>query len=80
MKEGDEECFNPRVREGRDPALSAIPSPTFHVSIHASVKDATDAEELEEHGHQGFNPRVREGRDAAGPLLSPIVMFQSTRP
>ena len=54
--------FNPRVREGRD-AVEGLHQGWIIVSIHASVKDATQQRRHSARNTSCFNPRVREGRD-----------------
>ena len=55
-------CFNPRVREGREEE-GRDRYISDQVSIHASVKDATNPSPAGSRLKTGFNPRVREGRD-----------------
>ena len=50
-------CFNPRICKRCD--LLKMPSqPTYQVSIHASVKDATDFSLFGYGVNKGFNPRI----------------------
>ena len=54
--------FNPRLREGGD---SAIPEEIdlTTISIHASAKEATGNERINQRHDTDFNPRLREGGD-----------------
>ena len=72
--------FNPRAREGRDPARSG-PHRGDAVSIHAPAKGATSPRMRKSRLTRRFNPRAREGRDTSPCLMLPIdSSFQSTRP
>ena len=55
-------CFNPRIRKGCD-SDGTVHILTLKVSIHASVKDATQQNVSCSHNHLCFNPRIRKGCD-----------------
>ena len=57
------QCFNPRVRGGRDVIRRFVLSVICQVSIRASVGDAIIAISGPTLASSGFNPRVRGGRD-----------------
>ena len=55
--------FNPRTREGCDPAVATHKQHVVHISIHAPVKGATGRRQSWPYQQQHFNPRTREGCD-----------------
>ena len=72
-------CFNPRVREGRDP--SGDEGQQEDLCFNPRVREGRDAlwrscSALPTR----FNPRVREGRDRGRARYGQHKMFQSTRP
>jgi len=73
--------FNPRSREGSDPALPQPSPPSRMVSIHAPARGATPCGG-DGAGHVGrFNPRSREGSDLGQSSgIRPTGQFQSTLP
>ena len=54
--------FNPRLREGGDKFIRCA-NICMDVSIHASAKEATDADGIIKRFKGSFNPRLREGGD-----------------
>ena len=55
-------CFNPRIRKGCD-SKGVVYDNKWQVSIHASVKDATQGYTGTSFATGGFNPRIRKGCD-----------------
>ena len=78
-RHADPDCFNPRVRAGRDRQFAGIFRINF-VSIHASARDATLKAAS---GHIGYRVSIHaSARDATIPLNNSVYqyLFQSTRP
>ena len=57
-------CFNPRICKRCD-CVFGYKNRLYHVSIHASVKDATNFHLTMYHSPLGFNPRICKRCDAA---------------
>ena len=55
--------FNPRLREGGDEKWAWLESLSITISIHASVKEATNPRRMHDLYRLNFNPRLREGGD-----------------
>ena len=73
-------CFNPRIRKGCD-SDGTVHILTLKVSIHASVKDATQQNVSCSHNHLCFNPRIRKGCDLDKyGVKATFFWFQSTHP
>ena len=74
-------CFNPRIRKGCDAAI--LNNRRFElVSIHASVKDATDIKTTLNDLFVSFNPRIRKGCDStfnSGGTLRPVSIHASVK-
>ena len=56
--------FNPRTREGCDPASALSDKDSLPISIHAPVKGATQRCSVPPRQDRYFNPRTREGCDS----------------
>ena len=57
--------FNPRLRERGDSKEGRVKCYNF-ISIHASAREATDADGKLTEQVADFNPRLREGGDPLG--------------
>ena len=56
--------FNPRLREGGDKENPEYLVEQYHISIHASAKEATHPPYNRGSRFPYFNPRLREGGDS----------------
>ena len=70
-------CFNPRICKRCDRTAAILNTRRF-VSIHASVKDATEINVFVNIINLGFNPRICKRCDLRFPLILFALTFQST--